>query len=476
MKKNILCLQLILIASLLFANTTDLFIPSDYALEASKLGESMSDKEFMHFAFVFSEIQESKIPAYMQKYNMLASKLKTELDGRRLSDFDKGEYILSFLHKNLFKTYREPITNLNNLFDSGVYNCVSSSIVYYALADRFNLAVTGVKTFDHAFCSVVVNGEIIDVETTSQYGFNPGEKKEFENSFGQTGFVYTPPSNYRDRTSIGKTSLLSLILQNRIVELYKTQRFDTITHIAVNINALLQTEGSKEAMIREFGNYAAYLSKRNQFGQGITFFSEAENYFGQHEQFNELAGSLFNNGIATYLSYRTIHQLRQNISNAQKFFNTYKDEKVISRHIVQSSQQILDEATIRIFVEDNSFDNSILELKQYSSLQKINQDTFTDLALYVYSKKISDLMNTQSWEEALSVAQNCITDTKQDRRSLTQLQQVEYNIGAYYHNRFATLYNRQEFTEAMKVLQEGLRMVPNHKTLLSDKKLLHDTV
>ena len=67
--------------------------------------------------------------------------------------------------------------------------------------------------------SVLVNGQQIDVETTNPFGFNPGARKDFTDSFGKvTGFAYVPPGNYSDRRSIGEKELLSLILYNRVSE------------------------------------------------------------------------------------------------------------------------------------------------------------------------------------------------------------------------------------------------------------------
>ncbi len=474
MKKIIFCLHFLLITNLLIANTINLFTPSDYVIEAANLGEDMSDEEFMYFAFAFSEIQENKIPSYIQEYKVLATKIESQLARNNVNDFDKGEYILQFLHTNQFRTYREPITKLNNLFDSGVYNCVSSSILYYALAMRFDLNVFGVRTSDHAFCAININGEVTDVETTSVYGFNPGEKKEFENSFGQTGFVYTPPSNYRDRINIGKIGMLSLIIQNNIVELYKTERFETIAGLAIDMNALLRTEGAFNAMVGEFSNYVTYLSKRNRFSDGIAFLTAATEYYGTNPKFEELAGALFNNALATELAYRTIHQLRQNLQEAKSFFNEHKSNEIIPRDVVLSSQKMIDEATIRIFVEDNDFQTSTSEVKIYFEQKQIPQSMYNDLLMYVYSKEVNLLMKNEKWEEALTLANRALADTINDRRAQTQLQAVQHNVGVFYHNEFAALYNKQNFTEALQKVREGLAIVPHNKTLQNDEKLIQN--
>ncbi len=453
-----------------------MFKPDSHIIEAFEKGESMSDEDFMYYAFTLSEIAETNIPRYMEHYRLLATKLERELSNLTLNDFDKGEFILQYLHTNLFKRYQEPVTNLDALFDRGVYNCVSSSIVYYALAEHFGLQVHGVKTADHAFCSIRIGDSITDVETTSLYGFNPGEKKEFANSFGQTGFVYTPPSNYQDRVTIGKRAMLSLILQNAIVELYKTQRYETVVRHAVNIHGLLQTSGSFDAMVNEFSNYATYLSRRNQFAEGIIFFTNATSYFGPNQTFNELAGILFHNGIATFLAYSSLHQLRNNVPEATTFYNTHKDTPILSENILIDSKKILDEATIRVFVEDHDLDSSVAEIKKYYSSNLIEKNNYNDLLMYVYSKEINILTREKKWEEALYLANNAIATTIEDTRAKTQLQAVEHNISAYYHNEFAKYYNMQNFIEAKEILVEGLSIIPNNTTLLQDQKTLNTTL
>ncbi len=111
------------------------------------------------------------------------------------------------------------------LFDTGIFNCVSSGILYYAASEAFGINTEGVLTSDHAFCRVITLNGAVDVETTTVYGYNPGEKKEFADSFGKTGFIYTPPGNYKNREIIGKKDFIALILQNRIAKLQKKSKF-----------------------------------------------------------------------------------------------------------------------------------------------------------------------------------------------------------------------------------------------------------
>ncbi len=88
-----------------------------------------------------------------------------------------AERALTFLHKNLFTSYSVVQTRVDTALETGVYNCVSSAVLYLILARSVGLSVGGVRTSDHAFCSVLVNGQQIDVETTNPFGFNPGRKR-----------------------------------------------------------------------------------------------------------------------------------------------------------------------------------------------------------------------------------------------------------------------------------------------------------
>ncbi len=449
---------------------TSVFKPESYITEASLLGTRMNDEQFMRFAFLYSEIPQELVPVYMQKYNTLVATLFAKLANTPLSDYEKGEYILHFLHKNLFKSYREFVTDLDSLFDKGLYNCVSSSIVYYALAMRFELPVSGIKTSDHAFCALDFGGKITDVETTSLYGFNPGEKKEFANSFGQTGFVYTPPANYQDRRSIGKLDLLSLILQNRIVELYKIQNYEKIVRLAINIHFLLQTKDSYTNLISEIGNYSSYMSNKKRFKEALNFLYIAVQQYGEDAKLSEYAGVLFNNGLAAILASSNIEHIKEKLPEAEAFFADYRKTNIIPFPIIADTQSVLDEARIRVFIEERELSVAVSEIKKFYAESRIEKKRYNDLLMYVYSRDINTLMRQKNWELSLRLAQKTMSDTINDSRATKQLETVEYNIGAQYHNTFAALYNAKKYSEAQKVIEEGLQLVPNNTHLLNDKK------
>ena len=119
------------------------------------------------------------------------------------------------------------------------YNCVSSAVLYMLAVRDLGIEVEGVRTSDHAFINVVIGGRSIDVETTNPYGFDPGGKKEFKDSFGRvTGFAYVAPGGYGDRKTISGRELVGLILSNRVAALERKGSFSEAARLGADYAAL----------------------------------------------------------------------------------------------------------------------------------------------------------------------------------------------------------------------------------------------
>ncbi|MDR1443938.1 MAG: hypothetical protein LBI94_03560, partial [Treponema sp.] len=177
-------------------------------------------------------------PSYTGILRGAVEELQTELAG--MDPEARGDYILSYMHRTLLRSYSTYQTRLDTLLSNGTYNCVSSAVLYLILAESQGLTVRGVATRDHAFATVVQGEESWDVETTNPYGFDPGNRREFQDEFGKvTGFAYVPARNYRDRTNLSPLELVSLILHNHIADTERRNRYDLSVSIALNRASLL---------------------------------------------------------------------------------------------------------------------------------------------------------------------------------------------------------------------------------------------
>jgi hypothetical protein len=153
---------------------------------------------------------------------------------------DRGDYILSYMHRQFLRSYSARQSRLDTLLSNGRYNCVSSAVLYLILARSQGLDVRGVATADHAFVTLVRGDEAWDVETTNLYGFDPGNRREFQDQFGKlTGFAYVPARNYRNRIELSPLELISLIIHNHIADLERQGRYDLAVPLALNRASLL---------------------------------------------------------------------------------------------------------------------------------------------------------------------------------------------------------------------------------------------
>ncbi len=244
--------------------------------------------EFRNMALVFSGVPEERRGRYGEALSALTDHV-TRRFADRGPDREVADDLLRYLHQKYLKRYDAPVTGLDTLLDSGVFNCVSSSILYMIASDALQVETQGVRTKDHAFIKVLIDGTWYDVETTSSYGFNPGTKKEFQNEFGRvTGFVYTPPGHYADRRDISRREMLSLILHNRIAGLVKKGRFDQATGPAADLFELLKSEEALTALGGVISGVARRALDTGQFGTGEAIISRAVSAYRDFEQFQDL--------------------------------------------------------------------------------------------------------------------------------------------------------------------------------------------
>lgn len=95
---------------------------------------------------------------------------------------DQGQQLLSLMFERYLQDseggdplagYAADQSQLSRIFETGQYNCISSSLLYIVLARHAGLEANGVILPSHAFVDITLpDGAVISVETTSPGGFN----------------------------------------------------------------------------------------------------------------------------------------------------------------------------------------------------------------------------------------------------------------------------------------------------------------
>lgn len=107
----------------------------------------------------------------------------------RMNDVrERGARLLQAMHQHFLRVdqdlplagYHEDQSQLSELLRSGIYNCISSALLYLVLAERAGLSASGVIMPSHAFVQITLpDGRTADVETTTASGFDVVRNQAF---------------------------------------------------------------------------------------------------------------------------------------------------------------------------------------------------------------------------------------------------------------------------------------------------------
>ena len=400
---------------------------------------------------------------------------------------EKAEFILTFMHGNFLRSYSLYQTRVDTIFANGSFNCVSSAVFYVILCESAGLNASGVITRDHALVTVHIDGQDIDVETTNRYGFDPGNRKEFHDQFGRlTGFSYVPARNYRDRMTISKIELVSLILNNRIADHERANRFAEAVPLAVDRAALLSGdslvvtdeilsseslfEDPRKSLLDRVFNYGASLLRANREEDALSWASAASPRYPATERWQEFILAAVNNRAARFLRENKITEARNFLENNKAFLTNANYAQL---NLVLVDAQLLSRAGQ--ITNSAEGDNVISAVEQARNSGVLDEKRASELRTFAIQKTAAVLCAppARNWRAAIQYIEASLNRFGANRELEQALQTYRGNLATDYHNRFAAEWNRRNYEEAQRILNEGLGEFPNDRQLLSDRETVN---
>lgn len=337
--------------------------------------------------------------------------------------YERGQAILDYLHSAWLRRYVETDTTLDAALIDGRYNCVSSSVLYLALAGAAGLQARGVVTPDHAFCAILAGDRWVDVETTNRHGFDPGAKKEFLDSFGRvTGYTYVPPTDTARRRDADRRHMLALILWNRANLLERSGRFSEALALSVDAYAWFPSDESLEHLAGRAHNVAAQYLNRRLWNDGIAFLETAILAYG---------------GLGTLTDL-----LRQ-----------------------AKAARLADD------IAAMDPDRAMAAVNEAWAGGALNAAEYESMYAYALSRKANELFKALAWQEAWQLVETARAARPGSADLARLAQAARANLVAAYHNAFAELYNAGRYQEALAEAQRGLAILPGDATLKRDEQL-----
>ncbi len=260
--------------------------------------------------------------ACIEKYKSLEAAAKRKFSS--LPQKDAAEKLLYFMYESALYRYRLNCAKISTTFVTGEYNCVTASILYLALAKSLGIQTEGQLTELHAFCSVYINGQKIDVETTNPHGFNPGERKTVSQTANSKKYATVPKKYYAGRREVSDRAMATLTGKNIASDLNDSGDFETAIPLDVSRYYFLkayedpEVKNALDDLDTLTGNYVIELNKQKKCGEAVLFLDDVSKKFGVSAARQKSYDNSVYNGTVNLINSEKERESRE-------FFETYRD-------------------------------------------------------------------------------------------------------------------------------------------------------
>jgi hypothetical protein len=111
--------------------------------------------------------RQEELHIYGRRFDALVADLRKS-DQVRGTPRERAKAVFTFLHRSILTGgYHLQASDVRQAFDSGRFNCVTSTVLFNCLAARFDLNVVGLEAPGHAMSRLELPKETLDIETTS---------------------------------------------------------------------------------------------------------------------------------------------------------------------------------------------------------------------------------------------------------------------------------------------------------------------
>lgn len=182
----------------------------------------------------------------------------------------QAQAVFEFMHERiLVGGYSQECTDLRTAMDQGRFNCVSATVLFQCLAERFELHLCGLETRGHAMSRLFTEEGSLDIETTCSRWFRLMDDPQRQAELVRRMLGNSPSHDgpQRRREVIGP-QLAAMIFYNRGVDLLGAQRF--AASLSTNAKALRLDPNSDTArgnLLATLNNWAIALGTAGRYSE-----------------------------------------------------------------------------------------------------------------------------------------------------------------------------------------------------------------
>jgi tetratricopeptide (TPR) repeat protein len=225
--------------------------------------------------------------AYLKKFNALVAAAEKAVAGSK-TDAEKADRLLRFLHTGaMAKGYAEKQTTLSGVCDTGQFNCVSSSSVYFLVGTRLGLKLQPVLipgtsySAGHAAVDLLDGTKRVEIEPTNPDGFDwPAKLK-------RPGVVAIGPQPDRMKAyDCDGFGLAASIASNLGVAAGKADPPRPAEAVRRGLVALALDPADRSAaenLVAAVSNWGLALDKEKKFEEAIKIYEFGRDSLGKHK-------------------------------------------------------------------------------------------------------------------------------------------------------------------------------------------------
>lgn len=442
----------------LFAQEARFTADSRISVEAYS-SEIMSADVFARTALIASGATDGEVASLFEKMEGLSSSLKQEILEREITDEEKkAEFALSFLHENMLDSYSLTQTRIDTALNDGVYNCVSSAVLFMYLVKTLDIQVVAVETPLHAFCTVFTGGQKIDVETTNPYGFNPGVKRDISQGSSRKKYAVVPSKNYSNRRDVDDRRVLSLIYNNRIASLQRQKKNLLTIGLAFDSARLQNNFDQSLVNIRQcVVNAAVEYSSAKKEVEGLSLIEKAVSVLGDNDAFLNYRES----AVGTMLNNFT---RKDDYESAFSTLETYKNQ--LSSSCYSQYFNMITVNGLNYTIHQSDFDVAYKAVKDNQTF--LSEKDYKNMLAFVYSKQADKIARSGDYLQASDFLDGALQELPKDSGLLKQKHSYRQNYAINVHNQAVKLINSGNIEGAKKLLVEGLTVISESSILKND--------
>lgn len=443
------------------------FTPDERITEDAYLSQTMDSEVFARTALIASGSTDDEIEILMAELKNLAAELSENIEKENITDIEKkAEYTLSFLFNKKLSAYTLIQTKINTALNTGVYNCVSSTVLFMYFTKTLDIPVIAVETPLHAFCSILLADKKIDVETTNPFGVNPGVKKQItsETTNGTTRKEYAvvPAKNYNKRQNVDDRRIIAIVYNNLMSQLQKQNKDSETIGLAADAYKLQnKSDIALKTLQQCIYNTAVKFTSAKKDAEGLKLIDEAISYYGDCDEFKTYSNAAITNIVNSFAK-------KNDYDQALILLEAYKDK--LSEKSYRDLLKMITINSLNIVVKEQSFNIAYSQVK--ASKEILSATDYNKMLVLVYSKEADRIARTGDFLAAAEFVDNALVETKNNSTLAQQQKTYRQNYGISVHNIAVTLINKGKMEEARKIILDGLDKVSESTILKNDLKRL----